>query len=379
MKKLISLLIAILLIGITSISAEEKKQEDGNDGEKTEETTKDIVTDLPFPREVTGTIFGSIEKINNDIDIVIPEEPQDPDKPGNSGSNSNNGNSGNNSNSNNSNNSSNNGNGGNTHYPNIPNSNQGSYDIDEDGTSTNDKNIVYYKWVKNKKTLDIYVPMFEKAKSEKKNIVMRIIDEDSKEMRFRVRLKYEDIKDYKPATMTFVFGEACEHKPKIEELLMSGEARSLLQCKQEDVSIPVYIGVAVPETWDHDYGVYQYEYTPKESGDDGNFKLIRKDLQIDQENFVEILMKSKTDYVFYNRTVLSEGYNLLTWVKGLSGNSDIVDQGNAVTATLLFLVGIGLLGGAGYIYLDGRRKKLKVTLVEEENDNKKGENEEESL
>ncbi|EFP59594.1 hypothetical protein HMPREF0983_04178 [Erysipelotrichaceae bacterium 3_1_53] len=94
----------------------------------------------------------------------------------------------------------------------------------------------------------------------------------------------------------------------------------LLQCKQEHIKVPVYIGVAVPEAWDHAYGVYQYALEQQD------FIYIRKDLQIDEENVIEVKMVPGKDYVFAQQSLPVEDRSLKTWVSGLSGGSQKVDQ-----------------------------------------------------
>lgn len=360
MKKAICLLTTMLLLSPAGVMAKDgdEKKDGGN-----QEVSEDIVNDLPIDKEVSGTIYGSIYKENDDIIIDVPDKPN-----------------GNNDHNNNSN---NNGNGS-QEKPNgsqqqeTPQSgnqaenNQADYNITPEGTDKKDVKIVYYKWERDKKTLEIYPVMFTKAKEEKKNIIMRVVDSENKALEYRLRIRYEDFKDVDVDTLKFEFGERCEHKKNIEELLISAEARSLLQCKQEGLSIPVYIGVRVPEAWDHSYGVYQYEFDHKEK----ELKLIRKDLQIDEENVVEILMEKEKDYVFYHHSLPVMKRSLTTWVSGLSGNVEIVDQGNAITSFVLFLTGTGLIGGVMYTILDRRRKKLKTEILsfdETEHEEKSGE------
>lgn len=357
MKKIMTLFLVMLLMAPMNIMAQEKDDKnDSNDNGKTTETVDDLVTDLPIDKEVSGTIYGSIYMENDDIIIDVPDNPDDNNNNNNNnGGNNNNGNNGNSGNNGNQGGSSNNGSGGNR-----PDNNQSDYGINTAGTDEKDASIVYYKWVKDKKTLEIYPAMFDKAKKEKKNIIMRVVDVQDKNLEYRLRIRYEDFKEVKVDTLKFEFGEKCEHKTSIEELLISAEARSLLQCKQDDIPIPVYIGVSVPAAWDHSYGVYQYEYEQKND----SLTLIRKDLQIDEENVVEILMEKHKDYVFYHHSLPVMKHNLLTWVSGLSGNIEIVDQGNAWISFVLFLIGFGLIGGALYVVLDSRRKKLRSVILD---------------
>ena len=367
MKKIMTLFLVMLLMAPVNIMAEEKDDKnDSTDNGKTTETVDDLVTDLPIDKEVSGAIYGSIYKENDDIIIDVPDDPDDNNNNNNNGGNNNNNNNNNNNgNSNGGNNggSSNHGSGGNR-----PDNNQSDYGISTIGTDEKDSGIVYYKWVREKKTLEIYPAMFDKAKKEKKNIIMRVVDVDDKSLEYRLRIRYEDFKEVKMDTLKFEFGEKCEHKTAIEELLISAEARSLLQCKQEALPIPVYIGVSVPDTWDHSYGVYQYEYDQKND----SLTLIRKDLQIDEENVVEILLEKEKDYVFYHHSLPVMKHNLLTWVSGLSGKIEIVDQGNALISFLLFLTGFILIGGALYVVLDRRRKQLKAVILEADDDHEEG-------
>lgn len=340
MKKAICLIATILLLSPAGIMAkdEDEKKDDGK-----QETSQDIVNDLPIDKEVSGAIYGSIYKENDDIIIDVPEKPEKPNNNGGAGNKPGNTPGG----------------GQGEESGNRAENNQSDYDITEEGTDKKDVKIVYYKWERDKKTLEIYPAMFTKAKEEKKNIIMRVVDADNKSLEYRLRIRYEDFKDVKVDTLNIEFGERCEHKEHIKDLLISAEARSLLQCKQEGLPIPVYIGVRVPETWDHSYGVYQYEF---EANTD-KLKLIRKDLQIDEENVVEILMEKEKDYIFYHHSLPVMERSLTTWVSGLSGNVEIVDQGNAITSFVLFLTGTGLIGGVMYTVLDRRRKKLKTEIL----------------
>lgn len=365
MKKITSLLLVLLMLVPVNVMAEDKEKKDGEEDKKTE-TIDDLVTDLPIDKEVEGSIFGSIYKKEDDIIIDIPSDPNGGGN-GQNGNNNNNGSNNNNGNNGNNGNNSNQGNNGNSSWNtqapgNIPDSNQGTYHITSQGTDSNNQDIVYYKWVKEKKTLDIYPAMYEKAKKEKKNIVMRILSEDDRQLQYRLRIQYEDFKEEKISTAVFVFGDACEHKDPIRDLLISAEARTILQCKQEEIPYPVYVGVSVPEGWSHDYGVYQYEYL----SDKKELSLIRKDLQIDEENVVEVKMAPGKDYVFYHHILPVEKHDLLTWISGLSGKSQIVHQSNAILSTILFLAGFSFIGFGLYTILDQRRKKLKTSILEKE-------------
>lgn len=345
MKKLMCLVAVMMLLTTMGIHAEDKKHEEGTEESgETKETQKDIETRLPFDRDVSGTIYGSIYKENSDIDIEVPNT-KDPEKEKPGGDNSGQGNSNKD-----------------NHIPNIPNSNQDAYGIDVQGLD--EDGIAYYKWEEGKEKLTIYTSLFARAKEVKKNVVMRVVSKKQNELWYRVRIRYEDIKDVDVEDIVITFGEQCEHKKKIEDILVASEARSLLQCKQEKVQIPVYIGVAVPTDWSHDYGVYQYEY--KEN--DNELSLVRKDLQIDQENVAEIKMQEGKDYVFYNEVVPVEKRSLMTWVKGLGGKSGIVDQKNAVIAVVLFTAGAGALGVGGYLFMEERKRKRNLSDRQEDDE-----------
>lgn len=363
MKKLMCFLMIAVLMFPTGIMATEKDDE-SDDKDKDNTTIDEIVNEVPIDKDITGKIFGSIYySKDDDIDIdVNPGGDKDNENNNNNNSN-NNGNNSNNSNNNNGNNNNSNNNSNNGQWNqnvNIPNSNQNSYGIGNDGIDQKDDKIVYYKWERAIQKLTIYPTLLEKAVKEKKNIVMRVIDEGDKSLEYRIRILYDDLKEAKFEDLKIELGHKCTHKDKISELLLSVEARALLQCKQEALPVDVYIGVGVPESWDHSYGVYQYEYLEK----DNSLKLIRKDLQIDEQNVVEVKMTPNKDYVFYSHVLPKEEHNLLTWISGLTGKSQIVDQGNAWKSFAMFFAGVLLIGGVIYVVLDEKRKKLKTTMLD---------------
>lgn len=357
-------LMIVVLMFPTGIMAADK--DDDQDDKDKNTTIDEIVNEVPIDKEITGKVFGSIFYTkDDDIDIDVNPGGDDNNNNNNNNNNSNNNNNNNNGNNNNSNNNNSNNNGSNGQWNqnvNIPDSNQNDYGIGNDGTDQKDSKIVYYKWEKAIQKLTIYPALFEKATKEKKNIVMRVIDEKDKSLEYRIRILYDDFKDVKVDDLKIELGHKCTHKDKISELLLSVEARALFQCKQEALPVDVYIGVGVPESWDHSYGVYQYEYLEK----DNSLKLIRKDLQIDEQNVVEVKMTPNKDYVFYSHVLPKEEHNLLTWISGLSGHSQIVDQGNAWKSFAMFFAGVMLIGGVIYVILDEKRKKLKTTILEVE-------------
>ena len=342
----------LLVMSMTLVRAEDENEKDDNGS---------IVTDLPYAEEMEGEVFGALYgNIDEDIDIDIPvveepekpkeetpvtrpqeERPKDEQEAGDT-----NGSSAGNSAGNNTEGS---GNspiyGGNASLlslrPNIADANQEVYGINADGTGTD--GVVYYRWIEKQEHLTIYPALVTKAKEEQKNIVMRVVDRKEKKMHYRLRLQYADIKDMKEETMRFEFGAKCEHKKAMYELAGTDDIVYLLQCKQEHIKVPVYIGVAVPEAWDHAYGVYQYALEQQD------FIYIRKDLQIDEENVVEVKMAPGKDYVFAQQSLPVEDRSLKTWVSGLSGGSQKVDQKLALGSTAMFaaagFLGVTLLMG----------------------------------
>ena len=363
MRKITAVLLCLLLMqtGMAAVSAKEKKSDTEDDG------NGEIVTNLPWNQEIEGKIYGQlIGKVkDDDIDIDLPdtggeegpEDPKNPDSGNQEGDKTDNdkerpgdeeepggdqteegskgdkledptgGEQGTSAIG--------------AFYPNITAANQQRFGIRNDGTDKNGN--LYYKWEEKVERLTIYPALFEKAKEEQKNIVMRVVDRNEGKMHYRLRLLYSDIKNMKESTLHFEFGARCEHKEPMYEVTGTNEIVYLLQCKQEYISIPVYIGVGVPKNWDHSYGVYQYSY------ENQDLVYIRKDLQIDEENIIEVKMAPEKDYVFGNQTLPVEGKNLNTWVSGLVGGSQRVDQKTALGSAAMFaaagFAGVTLLTG----------------------------------
>ena len=325
----------LLVMSMTLVRAEDENEKDDNGS---------IVTDLPYAEEMEGEVFGALYgNIDEDIDIDIPvnEEPEKPkegapsnpqedeaEKDPSRGSSDDKVYGGKNASTL-------------SLRPNIADANQEVYGINADGTGKD--GVVYYRWIEEKEHLTIYPALITKAKQEKKNIVMRIVDRKEKKLRYRLRMQYTDIRDIREETMQFEFGAKCEHKELLYHTAKTDDIVYLLQCKQEHVKIPVYIGVAVPKAWDHAYGVYQYAFEQQE------FVYIRKDLQIDEENVVEVKMAPGKDYVFAQQSLPVEDRSLKTWVSGLSGGSQKVDQKLALGSTAMFaaagFLGVTLLMG----------------------------------
>lgn len=353
MKKVTAVLLCLIMAGVSMQEIRAKDTHTETDG------NGNIETDLPWNQEIEGKIYGKVigRVKDEDIDIDLPskeeegppkdtgqtgESPggskdEDHEKPDNStgqkpatgtteepkeG-----------------------GEAGTSaielFYPNITDANQQTFGIREDGTGRD--GVVYYRWEEQVERLTIYPALVTKAKEEQKNIVMRVVDRKEKKMHYRLRLQYADIKDMKEETMRFEFGAKCEHKEAMYELAGTDDIVYLLQCKQEHIKVPVYIGVAVPEAWDHAYGVYQYALEQQD------FIYIRKDLQIDEENVVEVKMAPGKDYVFAQQSLPVEDRSLKTWVSGLSGGSQKVDQKLALGSTAMFaaagFLGVTLLMG----------------------------------
>ena len=132
--------------------------------------------------------------------------------------------------------------------------------------------------------LTIYPALVTKAKEEQKNIVMRVVDRKGEEDALPSAAAVCGYQGYERGDDALRIQTKCEHKEAMYELAGTDDIVYLLQCKQEHIKVPVYIGVAVPEAWDHAYGVYQYALEQQD------FIYIRKDLQIDEENVVEVKM-----------------------------------------------------------------------------------------
>ena len=349
MKKAAVLLSVILLtVSMQVIQAKDENEDDENGS---------IITDLPYSQEMEGEMYGALfGNVDDDIDIDVPvvEEPdkpddkEEPDRETPSDQESGKEQGGNDKNQ---------GNKENTQKqpessvgknaslmslrPNIADANQEVYGIQKDGTGKN--GVVYYRWVEKQEHLTIYPALIEKAKEEQKNIVMRVVDRSEGKMHYRLRILYEDVKDLKEEELQFEFGAKCAHKKEMYLLSGTKDLVYLLQCEQEQLKIPVYIGIGVPESWDHAYGVYQYSLEQRD------LVYIRKDLQIDEENIIEVKMAPGKDYVFAQRSLPVEEKNLNTWVSGLVGGSQRVDQKTALGSAAMFaaagFAGVTLLTG----------------------------------
>lgn len=288
-KAILCLFVAMLLCPLTIHAQEDKDdKQDGKDSADIDE----IVSDVPVNKEVSGSIYGSIYGIDDDLVMNVST------------------------------------------------------------TARNTKDEAFYEWTEEVRKLTIFKALFLKAQQTKKNIVMRILDNEDHKMEYRVRMFYKDFKDKEPEDIEIEFGAKCEHKNFIKDLLIGAEARVILSCKQKEIAFPVFIGVAVPKKWDHGYGVYHYSYRSDQKG----LELLRNDLKIDEENIVEIPLEPGTDNVFYNHVLPVEEKNLLTWVKGLSNGSTNIDGGNAMKAVVAFTLGALLIAGNAALFL--HRKKL---------------------
>ena len=353
MRKVSAVFLCLLMVALCAkdIAAKEK-----NDHTETDDNGN-IVSDLPWNQEIEGKIYGQlIGKVkDDDIDIDVPD-PQDKEEPvdsdgdkGNENDGSTGADKGSSEPSRNTD-STTSGERGTSairnFYPNITAANQERFGIKSDGTDKSGR--PYYKWEEKAERLTIYPALFEKAKEEQKNIVMRVVDRKEGRMHYRLRLLYNDIRDMKETTLHFEFGAKCSHKEAMYELSGTNDIVYLLQCEQPHVSIPVYIGIGVPKNWDHAYGVYQYQL------EEQDLVYIRKDLQIDEENIIEVRMAPGKDYVFANQSLPIEGKNLKTWVSGLTGGSQKVDQKLALGSAAMFaaagFAGVSLAAG---LYMRG--------------------------
>lgn len=320
MKKIILCLFMALLLCPITVQAEDDQGEDQNT--KDTDDINEIVSDVPINKEVSGSIFGSIYGKNDDIVIDVPGKGS-----GNQGGSQSGG--------------------------------RQSGGSRSNGGITEEADPDYYEMSENGKILTIFKALFMKAKLTEKNIVMRILDDADQNLEYRVRIYYKDIKDKDIDDVEITFGDECDHKGIIEELLIGAEARAILSCKQKEIDFPVLIGVAVPKKWDHGYGIYHYAYQPEQK----DLELLRNDLQIDEENIVEIPLEAGKDNVFYNHVLPVEDKNLLTWVKGLSSGSPRIDGGTAVKAISAFTMGVLLIAGNTVFFI--RYKKRKVHSPEQ--------------
>lgn len=291
--------ILLLMVSFTCVNAAE-------DEHTTTDENGNIVTDLPWNQEIEGKVYGSLigkvkddDKDDEDINISIeePSETKPQKKPEM------------------------------TRRPNIRKPNQSLYGITEEGTDKADTPL--YKWEQHMEKLTIYPAMFALAKKEQKNIVMRIIDEDGK-LRYRVKVLYKDFQNMKDQEIVFVFGAACSHKKSIYDSAGTMDIAYLLQCKQEHIPIPVYIGVGVPDEWDKEIGAYQYTFENNE------LVFLNKDLQIDEEHVVEVKMTPGKDHIFANQTLPPEGKNLKSWIAGVQGKNENIHQGMAIASTVMY-------------------------------------------
>ena len=164
--------IILMMMSIHVVKAEDETEWDENGS---------IVTDLPYGQEMEGEVFGALYgNIDEDIDIDIPvnEEPEKPkegapsnpqedeaEKDPSRGSSDDKVYGGKNASTL-------------SLRPNIADANQEVYGINADGTGKD--GVVYYRWIEEKEHLTIYPALITKAKQEKKNIVMRIVDRKEK-------------------------------------------------------------------------------------------------------------------------------------------------------------------------------------------------------
>lgn len=362
MRKASAVFLCLLMVTlcVQEITAKENDhtESDGNGN---------IVTDLPWNQEIEGKMYGQlIGKVKDDdidIDVPAPEDKEDPVSPEepDTGTVDNGGEGGNKEENSKPSRDPNNAASGEqgtsairNFYPNITAANQQRYGIQRNGTDKNGR--AYYKWEEKAERLTIYPALFEKAKEEQKNIVMRVVDRSEGKMHYRLRLLYSDIKDMKETTLDFEFGAKCSHKEAMYEMSGTNDIVYLLQCEQAHVSIPVYIGIGVPASWDHAYGVYQYSVEQRD------LVYIRKDLQIDEENIIEVRMAPGKDYVFSQRSLPVEEKSLNTWVSGLVGGSRRVDQKLALGSTAMFaaagFLGVSLVGGL-YLKKSGKGSRVR--------------------
>lgn len=364
MKKAAILLMILMTMSLQTVQAEDANEHDENGS---------IVTDLPYSQEMEGEMYGALYgNVDSDIDIDVPvvddpskEDPKDTDTPkkedpiapekdktpgdkdeettskkeNETGKGKENG-------------------GKNASLmslrPNIADANQEVYGIRRDGTGA--KGVVYYRWEEKQEHLTIYPALIEKAKEEQKNIVMRVVDRSEGKMHYRLRILYEDVKELKEEELQFEFGAKCEHKKSMYQMAGTNDIVYLLQCEQAQLKVPVYIGIGVPASWDHAYGVYQYSVEQRD------LVYIRKDLQIDEENIIEVRMAPGKDYVFSQRSLPVEEKSLNTWVSGLVGGSRRVDQKLALGSTAMFaaagFLGVSLVGGL-YMKKSGKGSRVR--------------------
>ena len=143
MKKFILCLFTALLLFPITVQAEEDKDE--NQDNKNPGDVNELVSDIPVNKEVSGSIYGSIYDVNDDIVMDVPTK-------------------------------------------------SGKNRVDSEGKAEA-KDEAYYEWFENNRKLTIYKALFTKAKQTEKNIVMRILDNEDQKLEYRVRIFYKDIKD----------------------------------------------------------------------------------------------------------------------------------------------------------------------------------------
>ena len=223
-----------------------------------------------------------------------------------------------------------------THRPQRIPSNQQLYGIRKDGT---DKlGTLYYRWEEQRSRLIVYPEMIEKAKAEKKNIVIRIYDEQSGRIRYRVKLLYKDIKDMEVETLKLSLLESCVHKEALYQAAGKQDIVYLLECRQKALPVPVYIGVGVPDNWDRRYGVYMYSLQGQE------LRYVRNDLVIDEEGVIEVRMEAGKDLVFSSSALMTDIKSMKGWLGVLRGEASAGKQrlaiGSAAFFACAFILGI---------------------------------------
>lgn len=346
MKKMMILSAGILMVmgSMLQISAkEEEKKEEKSVNQDYEETEKEIILDVPYPHDFSGVIYGSLyEKIKDD-NIDIDVNPPKPDNGGNQGGQGNNGGSGGN----------NNGSHGGV-YEKERRQNGTYYDsaLAQDGEAL-------YKADHELMNIRIYKKAFELALEKQKSLVFSIFDKDGK-MIYRLRYDIKDIKGVDESEIEeveFDFEQECDHRSIVKDLLQEQSAVQLFLCKHDTLKIPVYIGIKVPDGWDRQFAIYEYEYNEKTK----TLDKVSDELQIDHEQIVETKMQSMKDLIYANKSLVLDKLDLKTWVDGLSGNSELVDQGKAIMAVIFMMGALGAAGAIAYVYL-----KKKSVLLEKQ-------------
>lgn len=299
---------------------------------------EEIITDLPGSSEHSGAIYGSIydkreeEKPGGDIEIEVPPEPDtkpdtqpNGDKGGSTGGKEGTA-------------------GGSSDRSREPGGNSSHSSREPEGTEEQ------YSWQKERGVLRIRRSLMERAKEEKKGLVFRVLNEEG-EAEYRIRIEAKDIEEREPEEIEVKLGE-CPHRKEIAGRIEGGEkVVGILLCQQEEIEIPMRIGVRAERGWEREKGVEEYEYGGE------RLKYIASGIEIDEEGMIEIEMEEGKDRIFTKEEIETGGRDIRTFVEGIVEGNEEVDRSKGIAAIMLAGAGVSLGGMGVWRYLKRRGKR----------------------